>query len=127
MRSIFLYIKKSKDEIDGFIRDNFVENGDRWSNKESTIWVSYWMGFKIELEEFELNKIIDKMGVGSYCALSIDISGTIPGNVEVMHCVKLFLGSTVGLAQDDYSDDFWEFDEIISGNTKNGRQFFNYP
>jgi hypothetical protein len=56
----------------------------------------------------------------------VDISGRVPGDLEVMECANHILGKFNGLAQDDYSDELWTFDEIKDRVIKSGHCFFDY-
>lgn len=58
-------------------------------------------------------------------SVAADISGRIPGDVEVRALVLALLAEG-GVALDDYSDHCWTASDIAENRTRDGLRFFDY-
>jgi hypothetical protein len=126
MRSVFFYINATKAECISQIEIHYKTGAHGWINDTETIFIDFWNGYDQELEYETWQMLNDKLGENKFICVMADISGRTPGDAEVLLLADHMLGKFYGLAQDDYSDDLWTYEEIKHRKIKSGHYFFDY-
>lgn len=89
-------------------------------------YIRFWEEISSEVEPEHLEALRAALGAVPTATLMVDVSGRIPGDVEVLEFAAVMLGKFRGVAWDDYTFHCWTLAEIQSGAKVQGHSFFDY-
>ena len=133
MRSIFVFLKKVKQEKVVDKLNDICENyaNLQWILKKQddpVLYIKFDNDNSIlnDLEEDTKSRINIMLSGELGYIIAIDISGRHHGEEELLLVLNKLLKSFQGFAMDDFTEQLWTIDEIIKGEKKENHRFFDY-
>ena len=132
MRSVFFHlVGATRQAVAGRLSAFATANGpDGWllsaGSSDPVLYVGFYDHLLVEAEPASLESIQASLGTMPHVSLVVDVSGRVPGDVELREVAALILTAFEGVAQDDYTSHCWTLAEIQKGMTKCGHPFFDY-
>ena len=134
MRSVIVHLKNADIEgVKDLLEGRYTAQEDQWIgwvNQDPCLYIAIYTHLLEEASEDELTGLKQRLGKLPSVSLIADISGRHHGGPQVVAFVSLLLERFEGVATDDYSDDLWTLEEIVSQalkvRGKEKREFFSH-
>jgi hypothetical protein len=106
------------------------EDGDRWlyppAASQPSLYIEFYEKYEREVAADELLSLTSALGEGTRLSILANVSGRVPGDVEVQAFAECLLSVFRGVAEDEYSKCFWSLEEIRAGVKQGELKFFDY-
>jgi len=132
MRSVLFHLigvtrQVAAERISALAKPNGPEG---WCLPRGSSAIVLYLGFDddflAEAQPADLEALTVSLGMMPTVTVMVDVSGRVPGDVEVRKFAAFMLSEFHGVAQDDYTCHCWTLSEIQSGATVEGHTFFDY-
>jgi len=90
------------------------------------LYLSFYDDLWAEAEPADLESLTVSLGMMPTVSVMADVSGRVPGDVEVREFAAFMLSEFRGVAWDDYTCHCWTLSEIQSDAKADGHTFFDY-
>jgi hypothetical protein len=132
MRSVFFHlIGVTRQEVAARLSALATPNGsESWylprGASAPVLYLCFYDDLLAEAEPGDLESLNASLGVMPAVTVMVDVSGRVPGDVEVREFAAWMLTQFRGVAWDDYTRHCWTLSEIQSGTKADGHTFFDY-
>lgn len=138
MRSVFFHlIGVTRQRVAERLSEHATPNGrggvnghDAWclprDSSAQVLYLGFYDDLTAEAKPEELEALIASLGMMPSVTVMADVSGRVPGDVEVREFAAFILSEFRGVAWDDYTCHCWTLSEIQSGVKAEGHTFFDY-
>jgi hypothetical protein len=132
MRSVVIHLARVTRDAISTRLSQFAEaqKGESWiyppHSSRPSLYLEFYDDYEQEFEQEELRPLISALGQKPDVSVIANVSGRVPGDVEVRALAECLLGAFQGVAQDEYSEHCWSLAEICSGAKQDGLKFFDY-
>jgi hypothetical protein len=130
MRSVVIHLVDTTHEAVSARLSRFVGHSDpvewRYPRHKPALYIEFYNTFENEFEPGELLPLESALGRMPDVTVIAQVSGRVPGDVELRELAECLLGTFRGLAKDEFSDHYWTIEEIRAKASFGGLSFFDY-
>jgi hypothetical protein len=129
MRSVFFHLKgvphQAVTEFLSALTPAVGPESWHWPPRsaEPALYVNFYEDLLAEAKPADLESLRAALGAMPSVSVMADVSGRVPGDVEVWDFAQLILNKFRGVAWDDYTTHCWTLAEIQSGVKIDGHTF----
>jgi len=130
MRSAVIHlVNTTRQEVSARL-SRFVGHSDpvewRYPRHKPALYIEFYHTFDSEFEPAELQQLESALGKMPDVTVIAQVSGRVPGDVELRDLAECLLGTFRGVAKDEFSDHYWTIEEIRAKVSFGGLSFFDY-
>lgn len=132
MRSVFFHlIGVTRQVVTDRLSSLATPNGEEsWylprGSSTPVLYLCFYDDLLTEAEPADVDALTASLGMMPAVTVMVNVSGRVPGDVEVREFAALMLTEFRGVAWDDYTCYCWTLSEIQSGAKADGHTFFDY-
>jgi hypothetical protein len=129
MRSVIVYLRDvAEDEVALLLQRLYpFQFGPPWilgKAGDPVLYIDYYRDIDREMGVDAYVSLIASLGCDPTVSVVADVSGRHPGYTEAREFACALFSEYRGVAQDDYSDHYWTYEEIQANKIVDGHQFF---